>query len=104
MQRDAVVRHLLRVIGRLLPVTSIPNASAPRSGAGARLVNLVVDPAAAFRGIADDPSWRLAILAAVFPWITHPSPANWVTWEESRVNSVARREWTRQAADFLRPR
>jgi len=65
VQRDAVVRHLLRVIGRLLPVTSIPNASAPRSGAGARLVNLVVDPAAAFRGIADDPSWRLAILAAV---------------------------------------
>ncbi len=46
----------------------------------------------------------LAILAAVIPWIAHPSPSNWVTWEESRVNSVARREWTRQAADFLRPR
>jgi hypothetical protein len=46
----------------------------------------------------------LAIFAAVIPWMAHPSPANWVTWEESRVNSVARREWTRQAADFLRPR
>jgi hypothetical protein len=46
----------------------------------------------------------LAILAAVLPWVAHPSPSNWVTWEESRVNSVARREWTRQAADYLRPR
>ncbi len=46
----------------------------------------------------------LAILAAVIPWVAHPSPSNWVTWEESRVNSVARREWTRQTADFLRPR
>lgn len=65
MQHHAVVGHLLRVIGRLLPVTSISNASAPRSGAGARLVNLLVDPVAAFRGIADDPSWKLALLAAV---------------------------------------
>ena len=32
------------------------------------------------------------------------SPANWVTWEESRVNSEARREWTRQAAEYLAPR
>ena len=56
---------MLRVIGRLLPVTSIPNASAPRLGAGARLVNVVVDPADAFRGIACDPSWTLAFLTAV---------------------------------------
>jgi len=40
-------------------------ASASRQGAGARLVNLVVDPGAAFRGIADDPSWALAFVAAV---------------------------------------
>ena len=46
----------------------------------------------------------LAILAAIVPWIAHPQPANWVTWEESRVNSVARREWTRQTADYLRSR
>jgi hypothetical protein len=43
----------------------------------------------------------LVILAAVIPWVVHPSPSNWVTWEESRVNSEARRAWTRQAADFL---
>ena len=65
MYRDPVVRYLLRVIGRLLPVTSISNATAPRSGAGARLANLVVDPVTAFRGIAVDPSWKLALLAAV---------------------------------------
>jgi hypothetical protein len=46
----------------------------------------------------------LAILAAVIPWVARPQPANWVTWEESRVNSVARREWTRQTAEYLRPR
>ena len=46
----------------------------------------------------------LAMLAAAVPWIAHPSPGAWVTWEESRVNSVARREWTRRTADYLRPR
>ena len=64
MHCHTVVRHVLRVIGRLLPVTSISNASARRSGAGARLVNLMVEPGAAFRGIAHDPSWVLAFLAA----------------------------------------
>ena len=56
---------MLRVISRLLPVTSISNASALRSGAGARLMNLMVDPDAAFRGIAENPSWLLAFLVAV---------------------------------------
>jgi 4-amino-4-deoxy-L-arabinose transferase-like glycosyltransferase len=65
--------------------------------AAAALITAVPRPA---RGILA----MLAVCAAVTPWIIHPSPANWVTWEESRVNSVARREWTRQAADFLRPR
>lgn len=64
MRFHTVVRYLLRVIGRLLPVTSISNASALRLGAGARLMNLIVDPSAAFRGIADDPSWIVAFLAA----------------------------------------
>ena len=64
MHRHIVVRYMLRVIGRLLPVTSISNASALRSGAGARLMNLMVDPGAAFRGIAENPTWLLAFLAA----------------------------------------
>jgi 4-amino-4-deoxy-L-arabinose transferase-like glycosyltransferase len=65
--------------------------------AGAALVSLVPRP-------LHTPLALLAILAAVIPWFAHPQPANWVTWEESRVNSVARRDWTRQAADYLRPR
>ena len=65
--------------------------------AGAGLVSVVPRP-------LGGPLAFLAILAAVIPWMAHPHPANWVTWEESRVNSVARREWTRQTADYLRPR
>jgi len=50
--------------------------------------------------------WAAAavIVACTAPWLLHPHPGYWVTWEESRVNSVARREWTRQAAEFLAPR
>ncbi len=65
--------------------------------AAAALVTLAPRPV---RGILA----MLAVCAAVAPWILHPSPANWVTWEESRVNSEARREWTRQAAAYLGPR
>ena len=43
--------------------------------------------------------WRALVVAAgTCHWVLHPQPANWVTWEESRVNSEARRAWTRQAA------
>ena len=53
--------------------------------------------------------WRAAaalaaVLAGVSTWILHPRPEAWVTWEESRVNSEARRAWTREAAAFLGPR
>jgi hypothetical protein len=46
----------------------------------------------------------LVVAAGAAPWILYPRPASWVTWNESRVNSEARRAWTRQAADFLRSR
>jgi hypothetical protein len=46
----------------------------------------------------------LVIAAGTVHWLAHPRPANWITWEESRVNSEARREWTRQAAEYLAPR
>jgi hypothetical protein len=50
------------------------------------------------------PGAALAIAAAVAPWLMNPFPSNWVVWEEARVNSEARREWTRQAAQYLAPR
>jgi hypothetical protein len=65
--------------------------------AAAALVTVVPRPARTILAM-------LAICAAVAPWILHPSPSTWVTWEESRINSESRRQWTRQAADYLRPR
>ncbi len=44
------------------------------------------------------------VLAASLPWLLHPNPSHWVTWEESRVNSEDRRAWTREAADYIGPR
>jgi hypothetical protein len=51
-------------------------------------------------------SWAAAavVVAACSPWLLHPTSHAWVTWEESSVNSEARRAWTREAADYLRPR
>ena len=51
-------------------------------------------------------SWMaaLVIAAATIPWVVHPAPSNWITWEESRVNSEGRRGWTRAAAAYLKPR
>ena len=46
----------------------------------------------------------LVVAAAVAPWLLHPSPANWAVWEEGRHNDEARREWARQAAQYLGPR
>jgi hypothetical protein len=46
----------------------------------------------------------LVVLAGTVWWVAHPSPGNWVTWEESRVNSEGRRAWTHQAAQYLAPR
>jgi hypothetical protein len=51
--------------------------------------------------------WRrgaatLAVLAAISPWLGYPRAESWVCWKESQVNSVARRSWTRQAAEYFR--
>ena len=43
------------------------------------------------------------VLASIAPWLLRPSPSNWITWEESRVNSEARRAWIREAAAYLQP-
>lgn len=44
------------------------------------------------------------VAASVVPWVANPHPDAWVTWHESKVNSEARRAWTREAAAFLGPR
>jgi hypothetical protein len=52
------------------------------------------------------PKWRTAIAvlvvaAGAMQWAIRPGPDSWITWKESQVNSDARREWTRQAAEYL---
>ncbi|HXI38685.1 MAG TPA: hypothetical protein VNH83_01845, partial [Bryobacteraceae bacterium] len=44
------------------------------------------------------------IAAASIPWLINPHPEAWITWKESETNSVARRAWTRKAAEFLEAR
>ncbi len=43
----------------------------------------------------------LLVLACAAPWLLRPQPKNSVTWQESMVNSEARRDWTHQAAQYL---
>lgn len=45
--------------------TPVPHEAPGGSSAGARLVNLVIDPVAAFRGIGVHPRWALAFLVAI---------------------------------------
>ncbi|MFN0107195.1 MAG: ArnT family glycosyltransferase [Bryobacteraceae bacterium] len=44
----------------------------------------------------------LLVAIAISPWLAYPKQENWVTWKESQVNSHARREWTRDAVEYLR--
>jgi hypothetical protein len=46
----------------------------------------------------------LVVAAGAAYWAIHPSHENWITWKESQVNSEGRRQWTREAAEFLKPR
>lgn len=57
---------------------------------------------AAFRGKARAALAVVVVIAAVSPWIADPRPDAWITWKESEVNSAVRRQWTREAADYLR--
>ncbi|MGH9631707.1 MAG: hypothetical protein ACRD7E_25655 [Bryobacteraceae bacterium] len=43
-----------------------------------------------------------AVIAVTVSWVVHPHPSAWICWKESDVNSIARRDWTAQAAEFFR--
>lgn len=46
--------------------------------------------------------WAVLIpVLALAPWLVHPAVQNVICWRESDVNSIARRQWTREAAQFL---
>jgi len=46
----------------------------------------------------------LLVGLALVPWLAHPGAENWITWAESRANSVGRRAWMSEAAEYLAPR
>ena len=68
---------------------------------------LAMLPLAAFGGGAlvtgERKGWKaigvLAICAGF--WLVYPDHNNWITWKESEQNSLARRPWTRMAAEYL---
>ncbi len=61
---------------------------------------LVAAAPSKWRGVA-----ALAVISiAVSPWLFSPRPDAWVCWKESKLNSDARRAWTKEAADFLKAR
>ncbi|MBV9507272.1 MAG: glycosyltransferase family 39 protein [Acidobacteriia bacterium] len=37
-------------------------------------------------------------------WAVRRHPEQWITWKEASVNSEARRQWSREAAEYLKPR
>jgi hypothetical protein len=50
--------------------------------------------------------WAAALLVAIGAgyWALRYQPDHWVTWKESMVNSSGRREWAKEASEFLKPR
>jgi hypothetical protein len=44
------------------------------------------------------------VAVSVIPWLIHPTEQNWITWKESEQNSISRRAWTNEAANFLHER
>jgi len=51
--------------------------------------------------------WITAVIIpgiSIAPWLQDRRPEAWITWKESEINSVARRAWTRKAAQFLESR
>jgi len=44
----------------------------------------------------------VVVLVGIAGWLAYPRQEGWICWKESQVNSVARRAWTRETAEFLR--
>lgn len=46
--------------------------------------------------------WAVSVpIICVLGWVIQPSTDHWICWKESEQNSIARRAWTEQAAQFL---
>jgi hypothetical protein len=72
---------------------------------GIPTMGLLIVGASAIVAVIPQRFARAAAIAVValstMPWLAYPHVNNWVTWKESEVNSIARREWTRKGTAFL---
>lgn len=69
---------------------------------GAALVALAAEHFTGRRALATGVSALAVTGISIAPWLITPRPDTWITWKESHFNSVARRAWAEQAADYLR--
>ncbi len=49
--------------------------------------------------------WPVALAlvgGTLIPWLAYPRPDNWIAWKEAQVNSIDRRAWTYEAANYLK--
>ncbi|MBI4907445.1 MAG: glycosyltransferase family 39 protein [Acidobacteria bacterium] len=46
----------------------------------------------------------LVVLSGSTPWLSYPRPESWITWKEAQVNGGPRRQYTAEAAEYLKSR
>ena len=72
---------------------------------GLAVVPLLALCAGALVGLMPERAQKAAsvavIAAAVASWALLPQSERWVTWREAQVNSTGRRQWVREAAEYL---
>jgi hypothetical protein len=71
------------------------------SAAIVALIDRSVTVAARKRQVATICISVVILAIAIAPWLLDPRSESCITWKESQHNSVARRAWTKKAADFL---
>ncbi len=69
---------------------------------GLAALPLLAAGAAALVSLAPRILGPLVLLGGMSWWVFYPRTEAWICWKESDVNSEARREWTAEAAGFLR--
>jgi hypothetical protein len=69
---------------------------------GLAALPLLAAGAAALVSLAPRLLGPLVLLGGMSWWIFYPRAEAWICWKESQVNSEARREWTAEAATYLR--
>jgi hypothetical protein len=65
------------------------------------VINRIVTVGSRQRLYATSLTAVVLLAAATSPWVLDPHPESCITWKESQQNSIARRAWTKKAADFL---